>query len=117
MQTVDAESGEVIKTEAMSWGILPPASDKCPVCATEHGPAEPHNAQSLYYQMAFRGKQGRFPTWADAIAHCEEPLRIAWREELTAIGAWTEPQGELKSIAHLGEPQPIKEDASSDMSL
>ena len=74
--------------------LLPPAEGKCPVCAVEHAPELPHNAQSLYYQYRFYGVRGRWPTWADAVAHCEPELREAWKQELISRGAWTEPEGD-----------------------
>lgn len=71
--------------------LLPPPPDKCPVCAHDHEPDWPHNAQSLYYLYRFYGLRGRWPTWADAIAHCDGPMREHWERELRARGAWTEP--------------------------
>lgn len=71
--------------------LLPPKPDVCPICAVDHPPDQPHNAQSLYYQYRFHGVRGRWPTWADAIAHCEAGVRQAWEERLRQRGAWTEP--------------------------
>ena len=51
--------------------LVPPDSTVCAQCATAHAPDEPHNRQSLYYQMRFRVENGRWPTWEDAIAHCD----------------------------------------------
>jgi hypothetical protein len=70
--------------------ILPPAPDKCQECAVEHAPEEPHNAQSLFYHFKFYEKNGRAPTWKDAIAHCNPETRLAWELELKSRGAWTE---------------------------
>ena len=108
VKTIEADTGNTVKVETTTWGILPTASDKCQFCARDHPPREPHDAQSLYYQMAFKGAQGRWPTWADAIAHCEEPVRKAWRGHLTALKAWTEPE-ELEPIAHFGASPLIKD--------
>ncbi|NLV59170.1 MAG: hypothetical protein GXY67_10415 [Clostridiales bacterium] len=69
--------------------ILPPAPDACPMCATQHDPDVPHNAQSLYYQMKFRQEHGRFPTWDDAMAHCSEETRQRWQLELKLHGTYT----------------------------
>jgi len=66
--------------------ILPPMPGACPVCAAEHDPAWPHNRDSLYYQMHFYQKHGRFPTWADAMAHCGPEMKDAWRAELLKKG-------------------------------
>ena len=71
--------------------LLPPGKEVCPICAQKHEPDQPHNAQSLYYQYRFYGIRGRWPTWADAIAHCRPDVQLAWREELTKDGHWTEP--------------------------
>jgi hypothetical protein len=70
---VDLVTGEETH-EPAAWTILPPPADKCQVCAVKYGADEPHNAQSLYYQMTFAGMIGRPPTWADAMAHCEAPV-------------------------------------------
>lgn len=67
-----------------------PSADRCSVCATAHLPAEPHNAMSLYYQMAFRLQHGRWPTWEDAMTHCDPDVREIWTEELIAVGAMSQ---------------------------
>lgn len=36
----------------------------------------------------FYEKHGRWPTWADAIAHCLEHIKAHWKSELTRLGAW-----------------------------
>lgn len=66
--------------------LLPPAADKCQVCATDHEPHLPHNAQSLYYQVAFNMQNGRAPNWIDAMAHCSEEMRKVWTDALTDKG-------------------------------
>jgi hypothetical protein len=71
--------------------LLPPAPGTCPICAVNHRPEEPHNQQSLYYQYRFYGVRGRWPTWADAVAHCAPQMRERWERELRASGKWTEP--------------------------
>jgi len=60
--------------------------DTCPMCAVEHDPAMPHNLHSLAYQYKFYDKYGRWPTWADAIAHCADDIQVAWREALAEYG-------------------------------
>ncbi len=62
----------------------------CQECAVDHPLEAPHNQQSLYYQYKFRGEHGRWPTWADAIAHCDEATREMWKTELTRLGHWSE---------------------------
>lgn len=72
--------------------MLPAAPGHCQVCAVKHGPGEFHDCRSLYYQVQFHGKFGRWPTWADASAHCTEQVRAALRQVLAANGIeWTEP--------------------------
>lgn len=83
----------------MNMQLLPPSDDKCPVCAVEHEPSEPHNAQSLYYQMRFHGLHGRWPTWADAIAHCDEWTREVWRAAMRNHGSWSAPPPGVDVIA------------------
>lgn len=91
VQTVDARSGKVLKTEAMPMMLMPPRSGLCAVCAADHKPEDPHNAQSLYWGVAFNSDHGRVPTWADAIAHCDEAVQERWTNELKRMKAWTEP--------------------------
>lgn len=66
--------------------FLPPAPDRCQTCASKHAPGEPHNAQSLYYQMTFRQQHGRWPMWRDALAHCDPLTRSMWRNGLLEAG-------------------------------
>lgn len=58
----EAIEGATIRTTNGRAMILPPPSGKCQECAVDHKPEEPHNRDSLYYQMAFRQKHGRWPT-------------------------------------------------------
>jgi mannose/cellobiose epimerase-like protein (N-acyl-D-glucosamine 2-epimerase family) len=53
--------------------------------------AAPHNQQSLYYQYAFFGEHGRWPTWKDAVAHCAPEVAAARERELRKRSAWSEP--------------------------
>lgn len=71
--------------------LLPPKKDRCQVCASDHEPEQPHNQQSIYYQYNFYGQNARWPTWADAIAHCTPEIQAAWKRELQKLGAWSEP--------------------------
>ncbi|PNU02495.1 hypothetical protein [Novosphingobium guangzhouense] len=66
--------------------VLPPHPDKCQVCASDHEPELPHNAQSIYYQMTFNMEHGRGPTWLDAMEHCTEEMRALWRDALMERG-------------------------------
>ena len=63
------------KKNARTFGIdeiqiLVPGKGKCPICAAKHAAELPHNRNSLYYQIHFWQKRGRFPTAEDAAAHC-----------------------------------------------
>lgn len=72
--------------------LLPPAEGKCAICAVDHPDGEPHDAQSLYYQYRFQALRGRWPTWADAIAHCHPDIRKFWEMALREKGYWSEPE-------------------------
>ncbi|GHU65020.1 hypothetical protein FACS189447_03210 [Spirochaetia bacterium] len=65
-------------------GATPPGT--CPECAVSHNPVYPHNKDSLAYQYKFYDKNGRWPTWADAMAHCPEDVKQVWIRELSARG-------------------------------
>lgn len=66
--------------------VCPPGPGKCPVCAVAHDPKDPHDRSSLYYQMRFRRRHRRFPTWADAMAHCSAATKAAWKAKLIGEG-------------------------------
>ena len=74
--------------------LAPPLAGTCPECDVEHDPAMPHNAQSLSYQYKFRQKHGRWPTWADAMAHCTSEVRALWIKALAKHGVIVEAQPE-----------------------
>lgn len=88
--------------EAESTGtmmLLPPREGLCRICAGDHKPNMPHNAQSLFYGMRFKMRYKREGTWADAIAHCSVDMRIFWENGLRERGAWTEPPEGVEPIA------------------
>ncbi len=66
--------------------MLPPSRDKCQICAVAHDPDQPHNPQSFFYKWHFATQWKRTPTWADAMAHCPEKVRLEWTEMLTGAG-------------------------------
>ncbi len=73
--------------QALNMMLLPPKAGLCQTCATKHGEAEPHNAQSLYYQMAWAMEHdGEPPTWHDALAHCTPALKKVWLDGLRSMG-------------------------------
>jgi hypothetical protein len=62
--------------------LLPPAADACQECAVKHGPDEPHDPQSLFWQTK-RNLEGLPPaTWEDALAHCPPEVKEAWKRVL-----------------------------------
>ena len=85
VQTINAETGEVVSEQRNAMTMLPPSGDVCQECATAHDHFQPHNQQSLYYQMAFHAKHGRWPTWTDAMQHCPPDVQKQWREELVKL--------------------------------
>jgi hypothetical protein len=85
LSVVDRETGEVIREERGAFTLQPAPPGTCPVCADQHEPAEPHNAESLHYQYAFYAERGRWPTWTDAMAHCTPEVRTLVREQLVAV--------------------------------
>lgn len=99
--TIDLKTGEETH-EPIAWKVLPPRADHCQICATKHEPGNAHNVQSMYYQMLFASQVGRAPTWADAVAHCSEPVRAAWKAELQSKGYWSEPANGEQPVAHHG---------------
>lgn len=66
--------------------MLPAPEGACPECAANHDPSEPHDQQSLFYQYHFYYEHDRWPTWADAIAHCADDVKQAWTEALAELG-------------------------------
>lgn len=61
--------------------ICPPMPGACKVCATFHAPDLPHDRDSLYFVIQFRRRYKRFPTWDDAMAHCDTATRKAFCAE------------------------------------
>ena len=74
------------RPKPMPWRLLPPREGVCPVCAVPHAGHEPHNKESLFYQMQFYAEHGRWATWDDAMAHCDEETRCQWMETLKSLG-------------------------------
>jgi hypothetical protein len=93
VQTINVQTGEVTEERPLAFTLASPPPDVCQECAVDHAHDQPHNAQSLYYQMRFHAEHGRHPTWADAVAHCAPEVRAAWEAELRRRGAWTESEG------------------------
>jgi hypothetical protein len=68
------------------WTMLGPPPGTCPECAVDHPPDQPHDRQSLCYQYTFYRARGSWPTWADAMAHCDETTRARWTAALVERG-------------------------------
>ena len=66
-------------------------SGTCPECAAAHDPQQPRNQQSLSYQYKYYDQHGRFPIWADAMAHCSDEVKEMWREALAEQGIEVNP--------------------------
>jgi hypothetical protein len=66
--------------------LLPVAPGLCRECAVDHEAEMPHDQASLHYQYHFYGEHGRWPTWADAMAHCTPEMQRVWKEELGKEG-------------------------------
>jgi len=83
---------QITEVPFADWTVMPPAPGLCPACAVGHPPEMPHNQQSLHYQYWFRnqearaGREERWPTWVDAMAHCPEPVRETWTTALRELG-------------------------------
>lgn len=69
-------------TKTMGLVLLTAAKGTCPECGVLHLDVEPHDQQSMHYQIDFFSKHGRWPTWNDALAHCDEETKRAWSIEL-----------------------------------
>jgi hypothetical protein len=83
-ELVDVTTGESVPVEGGGFKMLPGPPGTCEWCHVEHDPGQPHNADSLPYQMKFHQIHGRWPTWTDAMAHCTEEVRAKWRKQLVA---------------------------------
>jgi hypothetical protein len=83
--TVDVNTGEAVPTEGGGLRMLPGPPGTCAFCHTAHDPGQPHNQQSLPYQMKFHAIHKRWPTWTDAMAHCTPETKAAWRKQLVEL--------------------------------
>lgn len=58
----------------------------CPECGIAHDPEQSHNRDGMKYMYKFYDKHRRWPTWADAMAHCPEDVKRYWTQELKERG-------------------------------
>ena len=75
-----------MNAEFGDFELIPPKPGACRECNVVHDPLDPHNRDSLYYQMRFWQTNGRFPTWRDAMAHCSDETKRAWTTLLRERG-------------------------------
>lgn len=73
--------------EPKQFKLLPPPPHLCQQCAYDHAPDQPHNL-TLFYRYWFWYQHGRWPSWADAMAHCDEETKEAWQVQLRDRGVW-----------------------------
>ncbi len=73
----------VVKKFDLMLGARP---DHCPECNIKHDATEPHDATTLFYQVKFQREHDRWPTWADAMAHCSMETKRFWIKELAKHG-------------------------------
>lgn len=81
-----AQAGDPRAPAQGKWTLMPTPQGTCGQCAVDHEPDQPHNKQSLAYQYHFYSEHGRWPTWADAIAHCDAEMQAHWRAALKDKG-------------------------------
>lgn len=80
--SVDIETGEETPIEGGGFRMLPGPPGSCEWCYTHHDLEDPHNQESLSYQIKFYAINKRYPTWTDAMAHCTPKLREIWKSEI-----------------------------------
>lgn len=85
LTAVDIETGEETPVEGGGLRMLPGPPGTCEWCHVKHDAGQPHNQQSLPYQMKFQTLHGRPPTWSDAMAHCSDEVRRLWRAGLVRL--------------------------------
>lgn len=87
VKTFDAAGNETSTKTAHAAVMMHPVElGACEECGRQHEATMPHDAMSLRYQYRFYCEHNRWPTWADALAHCPSETREAWVRELTSRG-------------------------------
>lgn len=85
MAEIDIDTGEVVNERKNAFTLMPCKPNVCQVCAVDHPHDTPHSVESLYYQYRFHSEHGRWPNWADAMAHCPDDTKELWREKAIEI--------------------------------
>lgn len=85
-KTCTNKGNKMKKTVEVKLQFLPPPRETCQECGRSHLEAEPHDATSLYYQLWFHDSNQRFPTWEDAMSHCDPLVKEAIRNVLSERG-------------------------------
>ncbi len=86
----------------MTPRVLLATPSVCSICGARHMPSAPHDARSPFYQYQFWLRHARWPTLADAVAHCPPMGQRSWREHFEELGEWTEPPEGVQPIAEKG---------------
>lgn len=109
-ETVDLETGERVPVEGGGMRMLPGPPGTCEWCHVKHDPSQPHNQQSLAYQMKFHQLNGRWPTWSDAMQHCTTAVQQFWRKHLVELmqKLQIEIPDDLKEESDKEPPTPFK---------
>jgi len=85
VEKIDVETGESVPVEGGGMLMLPGQPGSCEWCHVVHSLEEPHNRDSLPYQIKFQTIHGRSPTWTDAMAHCRPEVQALWKGELVRM--------------------------------
>lgn len=80
------------RDKTSTWTLLPAPEGTCSQCGVDHEPHQPHNFQSLYYKYAFYAEHKHWPTWEDALAHCDDETYEMWRVALAEHGVEVKPR-------------------------
>lgn len=79
------EEKAVKKTSPSEMTLLPPHPAACQECGRKHLEDEPHDPNSLYYQVAFHRKHGRYPDFLDAMEHCSYQTKAIWAKSFHEV--------------------------------
>lgn len=76
------------RPKTAAWTLMPvdTRDGQCSQCGIIHDPDAPHNRSTLAYQYSFYAEHDRWPSWADAMAHCTPEVRAGWETRLRLLG-------------------------------